>query len=189
MAAHLTCHYTQRPISSTAQAGLSLAGSDTNSAACRRYMDPIVYAIFCWVLRVQVMLQRLRAGTDAALLQNTEDNLHAFSVKGLRTLIVGARVGFSSLSTSLTSATLHVLSLHTGIVFQGAMGLTALVNCANSREVTAAGFDVGPVTHLPDPTGADRGRVGTCNTSRMSRLPPCCRLATPSRYQDVSGDH
>jgi hypothetical protein len=42
----------------------------------------------------QVMMQRLRPGTDATLLQNTEENLHAFSVKGLRTLIVGARVCF-----------------------------------------------------------------------------------------------
>ena len=38
------------------------------------------------------MMTRLRAGTDTALLQATEENLHAFSVKGLRTLVVGSKV-------------------------------------------------------------------------------------------------
>jgi hypothetical protein len=42
--------------------------------------------------KVQVMMPLLRPGTDATLLQNTEDNLHAFSVKGLRTLVVGSKV-------------------------------------------------------------------------------------------------
>lgn len=40
----------------------------------------------------QVMVPLLRPGTDTTLLSNTEDNLHAFSVKGLRTLVVGSKV-------------------------------------------------------------------------------------------------
>ncbi len=39
-----------------------------------------------------VMLPRIRAGTDAELLASTDRNLHAFSVKGLRTLVVGSKV-------------------------------------------------------------------------------------------------
>ena len=46
-------------------------------------------AVFCFA---QVMIPLLRPGTDTTLLQNTEDNLHAFSVKGLRTLVVGSKV-------------------------------------------------------------------------------------------------
>ena len=39
-----------------------------------------------------VMLPRIRAGTDPDLLESTDRNLHAFSVKGLRTLVVASRV-------------------------------------------------------------------------------------------------
>lgn len=39
-----------------------------------------------------VMLPRLRPGTDAALLRDTDANLHAFSVKGLRTLVITSKV-------------------------------------------------------------------------------------------------
>lgn len=38
------------------------------------------------------MLPRIRAGTEQELLDATDRNLHAFSVKGLRTLVVGSRV-------------------------------------------------------------------------------------------------
>ena len=51
----------------------------------------ILTAVFCFA---QVMIPLLRPGTDTTLLQNTEDNLHAFSVKGLRTLIIGSKVNF-----------------------------------------------------------------------------------------------
>lgn len=49
----------------------------------------ILTAVICFA---QVMIPLLRPGTDTTLLQNTEDNLHAFSVKGLRTLIIGSKV-------------------------------------------------------------------------------------------------
>mmetsp|Transcript_7573 Transcript_7573/g.22355 ORF Transcript_7573/g.22355 Transcript_7573/m.22355 type:complete len:1298 (+) Transcript_7573:304-4197(+) len=39
-----------------------------------------------------VMLPRLRAGTDEKLLADTQENLHAFSVKGLRTLVIATKV-------------------------------------------------------------------------------------------------
>ena len=39
-----------------------------------------------------VMLPRIRAGTDQELLDATDRNLHSFSVKGLRTLVVASKV-------------------------------------------------------------------------------------------------
>ena len=38
-----------------------------------------------------VMLPRIRPGTDRELLEATDRNLHAFSVKGLRTLVVATK--------------------------------------------------------------------------------------------------
>ena len=39
-----------------------------------------------------VMLPRLRAGMDETLLAATDENLHTFSVKGLRTLVIASKV-------------------------------------------------------------------------------------------------
>ncbi len=59
-----------------------------------------------------VMLPRLRKGTDAALLQATNDDLHAFSVKGLRTLVVASKVpAFAALALPLVDCTAPTLWL------------------------------------------------------------------------------
>ena len=51
-----------------------------------------------------VMLPRIRPGTDRALLEATDRNLHAFSVKGLRTLVVASKARFARpLSQSVPS--------------------------------------------------------------------------------------
>ena len=46
-----------------------------------------------------VMLSRIREDTDAELLDATDGHLHAFSVKGLRTLVIATKVGMWTLGS------------------------------------------------------------------------------------------
>ena len=64
-----------------------------------------------------VMLPRIRAGTDPELLAATDRNLHAFSVKGLRTLVVASKV-CQSAETSNSGGTQK--SGHYGFVLDSA---------------------------------------------------------------------
>jgi Cation transport ATPase (P-type) len=57
-----------------------------------------------------VMLPRVRSDTDAELLAATDANLHAFSVRGLRTLVLGSKVRIGS-TWSYLACTLRILLL------------------------------------------------------------------------------
>ena len=76
-----------------------------------------------------VMLPRIRDGSDPALLAETDRNLHAFSVKGLRTLVLATKVRTASDKWSVAALCVeYSMHLHTATLTHREQGRNGRLN-------------------------------------------------------------